>query len=59
MTVDTESSAVIEITFQEVILAEAKTVTLSAAKQKNPKKTASKKTGYKQLIPSEGYRYGG
>lgn len=58
-TVETESAAIIEITFQEILLAEAKTVALSAVKQKNPKKTASKKTGYKQLIPSEGYRYGG
>lgn len=57
-TADTESSAIIEITFQEVLLAEAKTVSLNAARQKNPKRTASKKSGYKQLIPSEGYRYG-
>lgn len=58
-TSETESAAIIEITFQEILLAEAKTVSLSATKQKNPKKTASKKTGSKQLIPLEGYRYGG
>ena len=58
-TVETESAAIIEITFQEVFMAQAVTVSLSAAKQKNASKTASKTSGgSRQLIPVEGYRYG-
>lgn len=58
-TVDTESAAIIEITFQEIFMAQAQTVSLSALKQKNAGKTASKsRGGSRQLIPVEGYRYG-
>ena len=40
-------------------MAQAVTVSLSAAKQKNASKTASKTSGgSRQLIPVEGYRYG-
>lgn len=56
-TVDTESAAVIEITFQEVILAEAKTVSLAAVRQANPKKTASASSGgSRSAVPIDGYR---
>lgn len=44
-TVDTENAAVIEITFQEIIVAKAKTVTLSAATQRDPSQTAGTKNG--------------
>ncbi len=49
-TVDSENAAVIEITFQEILIAQAKTVTLASVQQKNPEKTASVKNG--------GQRYG-
>lgn len=49
-TVDSENAAVIEITFQEILVAQAKTVTLASVQQKNPEKTASVKNG--------GQRYG-
>ena len=56
-TADTESAAIIEVTFQEVILAEAKTVSLAAIKQANPKKTASASTGgSRSAVPVDGYR---
>jgi len=49
-TVDSENAAVIEITFQEILVAQAKTVTLASVQQKKPEKTASVKNG--------GQRYG-
>lgn len=56
-TVDTESAAVIEVTFQEVFLVEAKTVSLAAIRQKNPRKTASKTSGgSRSAVPVDGYR---
>ena len=56
-TVDTESAAVIEVTFQEVFLVEAKTVSLAAIRQKNPRKTASKTSGgSRSAVPMDGYR---
>lgn len=56
-TVDTESAAVIEVTFQEVFLVEAKTVSLAAIRQKNPRKTASKTSGgSRSAFPVDGYR---
>ena len=59
-TVDTESAAIIEMTFQEVFLATAQTVSLQSIKQKNPGKTAAvSNKGSKQLIPVQGTRQGG
>lgn len=56
-TVDTESAAIIEVTFQEVFLVEAKTVSLAAIRQKNPRKTASKTSGgSRSAVPVDGYR---
>lgn len=56
-TVDTESSAIIEMTFQEVFMAQAQTVSLQAISQKNPGRTAGvTNAGYKPLIPVQGYR---
>lgn len=56
-TVDTESAAIIEITFQEVFLVEGKTVSLASIRQKNPKKTSSKSSGgSRSVIPVDGYR---
>lgn len=49
-TVDSENAAVIEITFQEILVAQAKTVTLASVQQKKPEKTARVKNG--------GQRYG-
>ena len=40
-TSDTENSLILDVTFEEVRVAMAKTTTLEAAKQKNPEKTAS------------------
>ena len=58
-TVDTESAAIIEITFQEIFMAQAQTVSLSAVKQKNAGKTASKRyRGTQQAIPVQGARLG-
>ena len=42
-TVDTENSAIIEVTFQEIIVAKAKEVALASIKQANPSLTASLK----------------
>ena len=59
-TVDTESSAVIEMTFQEVFMAQAQTVSLSSLKQANPSRTGSTKNrGSSQLIPVQGTRQAG
>ena len=59
-TVETESAAIIEITLQEIFMAQAQTVSLSAIRQKNAGKTASmSRGGSRQLIPVQGYRYGG
>lgn len=56
-TVDTESAAIIEITFQEVFVVEAQTVSLASIKQANPQKTASKTTGgSRSAVPVDGYR---
>lgn len=56
-TVDTESAAIIEVTFQEVFLVEAKTVSLAAIRQKSPRKTASKTSGgSRSAVPVDGYR---
>lgn len=56
-TVDTESSAVIELTFQQVFLATAKTVSLAAVQQKSPKKTAAPtRNGSRSAVPVEGAR---
>lgn len=56
-TVDTESAAIIEVTFQEVFLVAAKTVSLAAIRQKNPRKTASKTSGgSRSAVPVDGYR---
>ena len=58
-TVDTESAAVIEVTFQEILSATAQTVSLAAVRQKNPKKTASgNNSGWRSPIPLEGARFG-
>ena len=58
-TAETESSAIIEVTFQEVRLATAKSVTLASLKQKNAKKTAGTRNGgSRSLIPIEGARFG-
>ena len=57
--VETESAAIIEITFQEVFMALAQTVSLSSIKQKNPGRTSGKRNlGSKFVIPPQGYRYG-
>ena len=57
--VETESAAIIEITFQEVFMARAQTVSLSRIKQKNAGRTGGKANrGSQQLIPVQGYRYG-
>lgn len=57
--VETESSAIIEITFQEVFMAQAQTVSLSSIKQKNPGRTSGKRNlGSKFVIPPQGSRYG-
>lgn len=56
-TADTESAAIIEVTFQEVFVVEAQTVSLAAVRQKNPQKTASKSTGVsRSAVPVDGYR---
>lgn len=56
-TADTESAAIIEVTFQEVFVVEAQTVSLAAVRQKNPQKTASKSTGgSRSAVPIDGYR---
>ena len=58
--VDTESAAIIEITFQEILIADAKTTTLQALKQRDAKRTAStRQAGHKQLIPVDGARFKG
>lgn len=49
-TVDSENAAIIEVTFQEILVAQAKTVTLASVQQQNPSRTASVKAG--------GQRYG-
>lgn len=52
-TVDTENAAVIEVTFEEILTANARTETLEAIKQKNPEQTASvKNMGQKNAVPS-------
>jgi hypothetical protein len=44
-TSDTENSALIEVTFQEIMIATAKTVSLASIQQKNPKRTAGSNAG--------------
>ena len=57
--VETESSAIIEITFQEVFMAQAQTVSLSRIKQKNAGRTGGKTNrGSQQLISMQGSRFG-
>ena len=57
--VETESAAIIEITFQEVFMAQAQTVSLSRLKQKNAGRTGGKTNrGSQQLIPVQGARFG-
>ena len=56
-TADTESALIIEATFQEVFLATAQTVSLAAATQKDPSKTAAvSQGGSKSAVPVEGAR---
>lgn len=44
-TIDTENSAIIEITFQEILVARARTVTLAAVRQADASRTAGTKNG--------------
>nr|DAV51143.1 MAG TPA: hypothetical protein [Caudoviricetes sp.] len=44
-TVDTENSAIIEVTFQEIITARARTVTLASVTQSNASRTAGTSNG--------------
>lgn len=44
-TVDTENSAIIEVTFQEILTAQARTVTLASVTQADASKTASTTNG--------------
>ena len=44
-TQDTENSALIEVTFQEILIATAKTVSLASIQQKNPRRTAGSNAG--------------
>lgn len=44
-TVDTENAAIIEVTFQEILMAQARTVTLASITQSDPSKTASMTNG--------------
>lgn len=44
-TVDTENSAIIEVTFQEILTAQARTVTLASVTQADASKTASTNNG--------------
>lgn len=59
-TVDTENSLIIDITFEEVRLARAKTVTLAKKLQKNPQDTASvAEGGQRALLPVSGSYFNG
>lgn len=56
-TVETENSLIIDVTFQEIRLARAKTVTLSRLTQKNPKATAQVSDGGQRSPLSVGGAY--
>lgn len=59
-TVETENSLIIDITFEEVRLAKAKTVTLAKKLQKNPQDTASiAEGGQRALLPVIGSYFNG
>ena len=59
-TVETENSLIIDITFEEVRLAKAKTVTLAKKLQKNPQNTASvAEGGQRALLPVSGSYFQG
>lgn len=48
-TVDTENSALIEVTFQEILIAQPKEVTLASIKQASPSRTASLKNAGQRI----------